>query len=354
MRLARAKQSPSALQLSTAPADRQKSARAVTATPPRVHHDFSRVPVEADRKANSPASEVEQPVKHHFRGAAVSFLSCVECNPYTDDGLSGPSPPANELFTPSLFRMKHVAEVDLESRDARTIEPGTARLVRSGATVGISGFCGKEAPATIASRSAPSALEFVASELHGEGVQVESHLGTRVDVETPPTLPGAPCGHTGKNPLIPVNFNTFRMRLFADGTKESEFVANSTYPHHYMYHDTKLWSGNHPATDYEAWATSTGLPLTAATLGFKALRFACCHPILSATSCATQCIGGISTPIALNPALPGHIAFLAASSCPSPCGNAGADCGPKPAEKKEVDGAPGGGRGGGGGAGGKW
>lgn len=320
--------------------------------------------------ADKTSSPDPTPIKRQFRAAAISYLSCAECNPYSDDGLTGLSPPNGELYTASLFRMKHVVEAELDTNDGRTIVPGSAQLAGSSRTAGISGFCGEKAPATIVSYTPPTSPTLITSKVHGEGMELTSDLTTRVDVPTPATLPGSPCGHTGNNPLIPAINNKFRVRLYADGTKESAFLGYSPFPYHYMYHDTKVFRDNHPATDFEAWATSTGLPLTASILGFKALRFACCNPITAASIYATVCIGGISVPL-LDPIsnlpLHAHLLELALMDCGSPCGNAGAPClgkSVKPAEGSSKGGGggdarsegtrSGGGGFGGGGSGSKW
>ena len=176
-------------------------------------------------------------ITHQFRATAFSFLSCALCNPFTDDGTLGISPPTTEPSTSSSFRQMHFMVATLGTFDGQTIHPGTAGLASSGQTVGISGFCGTRSRAYIVSVTPPGAPTPVTSSTHGQGIQFDSELHSRVGAVVPATLPGAPCGYLGTNPMIPVIGNTFRMRLFADGTKESEFVSASLYPSHFLYED---------------------------------------------------------------------------------------------------------------------
>ena len=273
--------------------------------------------------------------RHRFRAAAASFLSCALCNPFTDDGTLGVAPPVTEPAPGSSLRQKHHVEAELGTFDARTIAPGTT-LVTSGTDIGVSHFCGVGAPAHVVSSLPPGPPLLVTSSTGVQGIQVERELSTRVGATVLPTLPGAPCGPVGTNPLIPVIGNRFRMRLFADGTKESEFVSATLYPSHLLYEDgaLKMFRGApvHPATDFFAWAASSPAPggLPAAILGFKAMRFACCNPALSAIKCGTVCVGGFSVPgPGFSPiALAAHVRALHAAPCPTPCAPAGASCPP--------------------------
>ncbi len=238
-------------------------------------------------------------VLHQFRAAAWSFLSCAECNPFTDDGTFGVTPPSLDLPSPSTFRQTHFVEAQVGTLDGRTIAPGSKRLLGAGNDVGISHFCGPGAKAAILTYRPPVTPAIVTSATGVEGIEFESELQSRVGASVPATLPGAPCGPLGHNPLVPPIGNRFRMRLFVDGTRESEFGSASLYPSHFLYEDhaLKLFGGApvHPAIDFFAWASST-VPLAVGIVGFKALRFACCHPILSALACDTNCIGGFSIP----------------------------------------------------------
>ena len=268
-----------------------------------------------------------------FRAAAVSFLSCAECNPFTDDGTLGVTPPTTEPpMAGAGYRQNHFIEAELATTDGRHIAPGTSRLAGSGQDVGISHFCGVGGRAQIVSSATPSSPTLVTSTTGVEGIQFESELHSRVGAVVPPTLIGSPCGFLGTSPLIPIIGNTFRMRLFADGTKESEFVAATLYPSHFLYEGgtLKMFGGApvHPRQDFFAWATSTGAPLSVSIIGFKALRFACCSPTLSRIACGTTCIGGFSAPTGggslVRTAL--HAAQLAAQPCPIPCAPAGSGC----------------------------
>jgi outer membrane protein OmpA-like peptidoglycan-associated protein len=52
------------------------------------------------------------PVPNRLRVAAVSFLACAGCNPFTDDGSLALSPPATEPPVGTSYRMKHWIEGD--------------------------------------------------------------------------------------------------------------------------------------------------------------------------------------------------------------------------------------------------
>lgn len=268
-----------------------------------------------------------------FRASSWSFLSCALCNPFTDDGTLGVTPPSSEPSTGSTHRQMHFLEAALATSDGRTIVPGSARLAGSGDHAGISHFCGTSGAGHITSSSRPATPTLVVSSAGIQGVQFESEMSSRVGATVPATLPGSPCGFLGTNPLIPLIGNRFRMRLFADGTKESEFISATLYPSHHIYEDgaIKLFGGSpvHPAQDFFAWASAT-VPLAAGLVGFHALRFACCHPFLAHATCPTTCVGGFSVPSSTAD-LPGCAVFgagLAAMSCPTPCAPAGAACTP--------------------------
>jgi hypothetical protein len=265
---------------------------------------------------------------HHFRVAALSFLSCAPCNPYTDDGALGLAPPATEP-TSSTFRQRHFVELEVATTDARHLDPATPGVTSSDHIVGHSGYCGTVTAAHVLSATGPGAASRITSPVHGEGIEVESGFATQVGATVPPTLPSAPCGFLGTNPLIPPIHNTFVARLFADGTKESGFVTASTFPFHYLYEDGTLLRRRgtpvNPGVDFPAWATSTGVPLAATDVGFRVLRFACCSPTIFAAVCPGACHGGRSVPF--NPvACVGLAARLATSGCPSACAPAGGSC----------------------------
>jgi len=290
------------------------------------------VVIEFSRDLTFPPEEITL-TRHRFRAAAWSFLSCAECNPFTDDGALGLTPPATE-GAGSSFRQMHFIEAAIGTYDGRTIASGSARLVAAGRAVGISHFCGTGALAHIVSSGPPSTPTRVTHPIHGEGIQFQSVLSSRVGASVPATLPGSPCGPLGTNPLIPVIGNAFRMRLFADGTKESEFASATLYPSHYLYEDRalKLFGGTpvHPRQDFFAWASAT-VPLAIGLVGFKALRFHCCHPTMSRLGCATMCASGFSVPapIFFDPARCAiHGTALAAMSCPAACAPAGSSCAP--------------------------
>ena len=281
----------------------------------------------------TPAPAAPVVTTHRFRVAGLSFLSCAECNPFTDDGLLGVTPPTAEPPLSSSFRQMHQITAELGSADGRTIAPSTARLISSGNNVGISHFCGSGAPAHIVSSGPPGAPVPISDPVHGDGIQLQSVLTSRVGASVPATLPGSPCGPLGTNPMIPVIGNTFRLRLFADGTKESEFLSGTLYPSHHLYEDgaLKLFGGApvHPRQDFHAWASST-VPLAIGLVGFKALRFHCCHPVISGAACDTNCVGGFSVPgLLFSPAACAvHGAAVASASCPTACAPAGGSCTP--------------------------
>jgi outer membrane protein OmpA-like peptidoglycan-associated protein len=269
------------------------------------------------------------PTTHQFRAAAVSFLSCAICNPFTDDGSLGVTPPATEPPTLSSFRQMHNIVAELRTLDGRTIAPGTARLVSSGRNLGISHFCGTGSPAAVVGAATPGSPTLITSPAGIEGIQFESELSSRVGSTVPATLPFSPCGFLGTNSLIPFIGNRFAMRLFADGTKESEFLSATLYPSHYLYEDgaLKVFGGApvHPAQDFFAWASST-VPLSVGVIGFKALRLACC----GINPCDTFCLSGISVPGLFFDATScaEYGLLLAAIPCPPACAAAGASCPP--------------------------
>jgi outer membrane protein OmpA-like peptidoglycan-associated protein len=278
------------------------------------------------------------PLHNKFRVAALSFLACAPCNPFTDDGAvttSPLSPPTSEPASGSSFRMKHWIEVEAISDDSIHIK--SSRILNSGQEPGKSGYCGKVDPATAVFKSGPVGPKAGVDPIHGESVEWESEFVTRVNANVPATLPDAPCGPLGTNPMIPPIRNRFRMRIFADGTRESEFLSASTFPFQHLYEDgsVKIFAGQpvHPAIDFDACATSTGVSATEAEVGFKALREACCKG-LTLPGCATVCKGNKSEVVTgfgvntgdLTMACLSVGALLFAQSCPSPCGPAGTVC----------------------------
>jgi outer membrane protein OmpA-like peptidoglycan-associated protein len=269
---------------------------------------------------------------HRFRAAAWSFLSCAPCNPFTDDGTLGVSPPTTEPALSTTHRQMHFIEAELSTHDGRTIASGS--LAGAGNDVGTSEFCGAAHVAHIVSSTAAGTVTRVTSATGAEGIQFESELTSRVGAVVPATLPGSPCGFLGTNPLIPVIGNTFRMRLFADGTRESEFVAATLYPSHFIYEDSalKMFGGApvHPRQDFTAWATSTVPSLTVGMTGFKALRLECCVPGAVSGVCSTVCMGGFSVPTTISgPSLVacGTLgASITAMACPPSWAPAGTTC----------------------------
>lgn len=262
------------------------------------------------------------------RVSAVSFLSCAPCNPYTDDGTRGVSPPATEPA--SGFRQKHSLIAAFTTPDGIHVNPATVTTAKSD-TIGITGFCGRSSTAHTVSTRGPFGITTLPAGPHGEAVQLESELHSRLGATVPATLPGSPCGFLGTASLVPAIGNHFRVRLFADGTVESEFISASSFPFHYLYEDgtLKLFGGSpvSPAVDFAAWATSTGVPLRAGLAGFKALREACCTGGVY-LPCPSMCVGGISVPPP--PLLPGCIADATAkllTPCPASCAPAGSACG---------------------------
>jgi outer membrane protein OmpA-like peptidoglycan-associated protein len=270
-------------------------------------------------------------VRHQFRASAWSFLSCAPCNPYTDDGTLGLAPPTTEP-TSSTFRQRHFVELEVATTDARHLDPATAGVTSFGHVVGHSGYCGTVTAAHVLSATGPGSGTRITSPVHGEGIEVRSAFSTQVGAVVPATLPGAPCGFLGTNPLIPPIHNTFVARLFADGTKQSGFVTASAFPFHFLYEDgTLLRRGGapvNPGVDFPTWATSTGVPVAASIVGFKALRVACCRPTIAGAACDTLCVGGISVPSPAFSAVACAVfgATLAAGGCPSACTPAGGAC----------------------------
>jgi outer membrane protein OmpA-like peptidoglycan-associated protein len=280
------------------------------------------------------------PVPNRLRVAAVSFLACAGCNPFTDDGSLALSPPATEPPIGTSYRMKHWIEAEIASRNLIHIEPGSARIIDSGHAVGTSGYCGTTAPGHVIRAVGPTPPVALSDPVHGDGLQWESEYVTQVGVTVPCTLPGAPCGPLGTSPLIPPIHNRFRLRIFADGTGEGEFVSASLMPLHYLYERgaLKMFGGTpvHPAVDLATWSTSTGVPLIAAQTGLKALRHACCHHGRAGgvRGCMCICDGGVSDV----PSIPGMDpnnamlaclgagAGIAAASCPTPCAPSGTVC----------------------------
>ncbi len=276
------------------------------------------------------------PITTRFRVASVSYLACAGCNPFTDDGSLALSPPATEPAVGSGYRMKHWIEAEVATRDRIHIESGTARVLDKGHSVGIGGYCGRTAPALILLTM--ESVKGITDPVHGEGLECESELASQVNVSVPPTLPGAPCGPIGTSPMIPPIRSRFRIRVFADGTKESGFVSTSKMPLHYLYDDgqLKMFGGTpvRAAVDFPAWATSTGVSLLEAETGLKALRVACCAGGTGLPGCLSKCVGGgtvTATGFGIDPTET-HLACLAVGaglamrSCPTACAAAGAAC----------------------------
>jgi hypothetical protein len=261
--------------------------------------------------------------------SAASFLSCAPCNPYTDDGTRGLSPPPTEPA--SGFRQKHSLVVAFTTADGIHVNPATVTTAKSD-SIGITGYCGRTGRAHTVSTRGPFGTSTLPAGTHGEAVQVESELRTRLGATVPPTLPGSPCGFLGTASLVPAIGNRFRVRLFADGTVDSEFVAASSFPFHYLYEGgaLKLFGGSpvSPTVDFGAWATSTGVPHRAALAGFKALREACCTGG-TYFPCLSTCVGGFSAPIPSSTNLTSCAADATAklfTPCPSSCAPAGSAC----------------------------
>jgi hypothetical protein len=266
-----------------------------------------------------------------FRVAAVSFLACAPCNPFTDDGPLMLSPPSSEPPVGTSYRMKHWIEVDVATADRLTFDPSSIGVVDAGHEPGKSGYCGTTTAAHIIRAVGPAGPVPASSTAHGESMEWESEFVTQVSAVVPCTLPGAPCGPLGPNPAIPPIRNRFVLRVFADGTRESAFVAASTMPMHYLYDDGRLKKSGgapvHPALDFAAWATSTGVSLRQAEIGFKALRVACCnHGVMP--GCRCTCAGGTTAVPDLSDlaACAGAAGALALGSCPASCAPAGTVC----------------------------
>lgn len=264
----------------------------------------------------------------NFRSSAVTFLTCAPCNPYTDDGPIALSPPGAEPG--SGFRMKHyLAATVIADHSGRTIL-SSSLLNRQ--TIGVTGYCGVSGTGHII-RHAASGPIILAAGIHGEGVEYHSVFESRLGATVPSTIPGSPCGFLGTHSLIPEIKSEFFIRIFADGTKESGFISASSFPFHYLYddHTLKLNGGTpvSPLVDFVAWATSTGTPLTAAELGFKALRLKCCgHPIFRL--CPTICTSGFSVPTNISPSgaalCAAMLSYIASNACPTSCSPVGSSC----------------------------
>lgn len=279
------------------------------------------------------------PLQNRFRVAALSFLACVACNPFTDDSAVTTSPldpPQHEPLSGSSFRMKHWIEAEVVSDDSIHIR--SSRIVNTGREAGVSGYCGNSFPATVVSKTGPVGPTVGSDPIHGESVEWESELVTRVNADVPATLPDAPCGPLGNNPKIPPISNRFRMRLFADGTRESAFLSASTFPFQHLYEDgaVKKFSGIpvRPAIDFDAWATSTGVSTLEADIGFRALRTACCTG-KGVPGCVCSCHAGnskvptgfgVPTGDLINACIFGAAPALKLKGCPSPCKPAGKEC----------------------------
>jgi len=233
--------------------------------------------------------------------------------------------------------MKHWMEVEVATADHLTFDPSSRGIIDSGHDPGESGYCGTKAKAHVLKSVGPTGPVGAASSgTHVEFMEWESEFVTQVGAVVPCTLPDAPCGPLGPSPAIPPIRNRFVLRIFADGTKESEFVSATTMPMHYLYEDhrLKLLGGApvHPALDFPAWATSTGVSLREAEIGFKALRVACCNSGLL-PGCMCSCHGGKTDVTTGMPdpqssffACVGVAGALAVRSCPTPCAPAGTAC----------------------------
>jgi len=278
-------------------------------------------------------------VRTRFRVAALNFLACAPCNPFTDDGALALSPPATEPPVGSSYRMKHWMEVEVATADRLHMDPSSPGLVDWGHSPGESGYCGTKSKAHVLAALGPVGRGGSMDAVHGETWEWESEFVTQVGAVVPCTLPDAPCGPLGPSPMIPPIRNRFRLRVFADGTKESEFVSSSTMPNHYLYEDGKLKTFGgvpvHPRLDFKAWATSTGVSLREAEIGFAALREACCNKG-KLPGCICTCSNGKTDvvsdlPFLMNPqdnfmACLGVGAGLLMKGCPTTCAPAGTAC----------------------------
>ena len=278
-------------------------------------------------------------VRTRFRVAALSFLACAPCNPFTDDGALALSPPATEPPVGSSYRMKHWMEAEVATADRLHMDPSSPGLVDRGHSPGESGYCGTKSKAHVLAAVGPVGRGGLMDPVHGEMWEWESEFITQVGAVVPCTLPGAPCGPLGPNPKIPPIRNRFRLRVFADGTKESAFVSASAMPFHYLYEDgtLKTFGGApvHPRLDFKAWATSTGVPLFATEIGFAALRAACCNGG-KLRGCLCTCTNGETdvlspVPFGMDPqdnllACGGVAAYFLAKGCPTTCASAGTAC----------------------------
>ena len=285
--------------------------------------------------ASATPHSVSLAVTHEFRVAAVSFLSCAGCNPFTDDGNNGVAPPSTEPS--SKYRQKHFFDVSVSTLDGRKISSSAIRS--QGNDVTVSHYCGQGRKAVILSYTT-SGIQRITDPHHGEGVVLESQMGSRVGVSVPATLPGAPCGPLGNNSGVPPIGNSFKMWLFADGTRGSEFVSGSLYPSHNLYENRtlKTFSGApvHPRINFAEWATSVfPFNLTAAEIGLRALRFSCCHPVLSHVYCPTFCSGGDDGRSVVDVFSLTDLSYCAAygltlnkTGCPPACGDMGSTCTP--------------------------
>jgi outer membrane protein OmpA-like peptidoglycan-associated protein len=294
-------------------------------------------PPEANRAVVIPVPHV-----HRIRVAAVSMLACAPCNPFTDDGMAAVTPPVSESAIATL-RQKHSIEATVFSFDGRRFAPGSPGITAARVELGDSGYCGNLYPPARVSRSAPGAGRSVLSPLHGEGLEWESELSSRVGAVVPCTLldplgmmPGAPCGNLGTSPMVPAIGNRFFLRLFADGTAETGFLSASAFPFHYLYTNGSLQTAGgapvSPVVDFASWATSTGVAQAQALAGFKALRQACCT---GTVGCPCVCRGGetVLRPAAsLRERVENRAACAAAAvgfmtgSCSTGCGPVGTPC----------------------------
>jgi hypothetical protein len=179
----------------------------------------------------------------------------------------------------------------------------------------------------------------VLSPLHGEGLEWESEMSSRVGAVVPCTLldplgrkPGAPCGNLGTSASVPAIGNRFFLRLFADGTGETGFLSATPFPFHYLYTNGSLQTAGgspvSPLVDFASWATATGVSLNEALAGFKALRKACCQGFVGCPCACSkgETVLGAGDPMANLMACAGAgLAFLT-MSCPAGCGPVGTPC----------------------------
>lgn len=235
--------------------------------------------------------------KHSMRTAAVSYLSCVPCNAFTDDGERAWNPPENEPGEGPTFRMKHSADLNLTTNDGITITSANANHTH---TVGKTGYCGEyRAGHILDQRFKVERTKKIPTNI--EGIRIRSVFRTQLEADLPPTLPGAPCGLIGRNQMVPPIYNEYYAELYADGTQRSYFGPSSPYPFHYLYQnrDLKKSKGKpvSPEVNLDKWQGLMG-KMGGATF-FKALRVACLSPTQPYTFlpiCPSKCVENFSVP----------------------------------------------------------